>query len=170
MILPLAIPYWGTGLLVGAFLIVCVLLMLVVLIQRPQGGGLSGAFGAGGSGAGQTAFGTKTGDALTYATIGMFLLYLTFAVVLNFATRPENMATPGQTQIVSDNPVETTESGPLNEDPATDPAAGNPEVDPEDLPLTEDGSADTTDAPVEGAADGAEVPAGESGADPEPGA
>jgi len=79
MILPLAIQYWATGLLVGAFLIVCVIMMLVVLIQRPQGGGLSGAFGAGGSGAGQTAFGTKTGDALTYATIGMFLLYLAFA-------------------------------------------------------------------------------------------
>lgn len=70
---------------------VCVLMILVVLIQRPQGGGLSGAFGAGGgggSGAGQTAFGTKTGDVLTYATIAVFVLYLLVAIGLNFATRP----------------------------------------------------------------------------------
>lgn len=70
---------------------VCVLMILVVLIQRPQGGGLSGAFGAGGGGgggAGQTAFGTKTGDVLTYATITVFVLYLLVAIGLNFATRP----------------------------------------------------------------------------------
>lgn len=115
MILPLAIPYWATGLLVGGFLIVCVILMLVVLIQRPQGGGLSGAFGAGGSsgGAGQTAFGTKTGDALTFATIGMFILYLAFAVGLNFATRPENIDHETVPTVTSTNPVETTDSGPL---------------------------------------------------------
>ena len=65
-------------------------MILLVLIQRPQGGGLSGAFGAGGGsgGAGQTAFGTKTGDVLTGATITIFVLFLVTAIVLNFATRP----------------------------------------------------------------------------------
>ncbi|MFG0307193.1 MAG: preprotein translocase subunit SecG [Phycisphaerales bacterium JB040] len=186
MILPLAIPYWATGLLVGAFLIVCVIMMLIVLIQRPQGGGLSGAFGAGGGGAGQTAFGTKTGDALTYATIGMFLLYLAFAVGLNFATRPENMG-PGsaQPQAVSTDPVETTDSGPLTEEPAPDPTADNPDVDPQDVPLTGDGSGEGTPAESgEGespATDDAGAPAadgsasegasgGDAGTDPEPGA
>ena len=65
--------------------------MLTVLIQRPQGGGLSGAFGSG-AGSGQTAFGARTGDALTVATIAMFVLYLVAAIGLNFATHPANAA------------------------------------------------------------------------------
>jgi len=84
-----AISPMMTNLLIGAFLIVSIVMILLVLIQRPQGGGLSGAFGAGGGGgAGQTAFGTKTGDVLTWATIGIFVTFVGFAIVLNFATRP----------------------------------------------------------------------------------
>jgi preprotein translocase subunit SecG len=76
-----------TASLIAVFLFVCVLLILAVLIQRPAGGGLSGAFGSG-AGSGQTAFGAKTGDALTIATITVFLIYLLFAIGLNFAARP----------------------------------------------------------------------------------
>ncbi len=80
-----------TNLLVGVFLVVSIAMILLVLIQRPQGGGLSGAFGAGGGGgAGQTAFGTKTGDVLTMATITIFVLFLVSAIILNFATRPQS--------------------------------------------------------------------------------
>src|SRR5882724_843904 len=75
------------GLVTVLFLAVCVLLVLTVLIQRPQGGGLSGAFGSG-AGSGQTAFGAKTGDALTIFTIAMFVLWLLLAIVLNYVTRP----------------------------------------------------------------------------------
>src|ERR1044071_7304438 len=82
---------WLIGLVTVLFLAVCVLMVLTVLIQKPQGGGLSGAFGSG-AGSGQTAFGTKTGDALTYATIAIFAVYLLFAVVLNYATRPESIS------------------------------------------------------------------------------
>jgi len=94
-----AIPAWLLGLLVVLFFFISVALILVVLIQRPQGGGLSGAFGAGGQGSGQTVFGAKTGDALTIATIGVFLLYLVTAIGLNWAvdapppTRPAAQAT-----------------------------------------------------------------------------
>src|SRR3954469_14211559 len=75
----------GGGTLV--FLAVCLIMVLTVLIQKPQGGGLSSAFGAG-AGSGQTAFGTKTGDALTFFTIIVFVVYLIFAVILNFTQRP----------------------------------------------------------------------------------
>ncbi|MBL8764721.1 MAG: preprotein translocase subunit SecG [Phycisphaerae bacterium] len=78
---------WVVGSLLAVFLFACLLLILVVLIQRPQGGGLAGAFGSG-AGSGQTAFGARTGDALTVATIGFFFIYLVLAVVLNFGTRP----------------------------------------------------------------------------------
>lgn len=70
------------GALTVLFLFCSVLLILTVLIQRPQGGGLSGAFGGGGGAGGETAFGARTGDALTMATIGFFILWLSIAVGL----------------------------------------------------------------------------------------
>lgn len=87
--LTLALNWYSilTGVTVLVFVGVSVLMILTVLIQRPAGGGLSGAFGSG-AGSGQTAFGTKTGDALTIATITMFVLFLLFAIVLNFLARP----------------------------------------------------------------------------------
>ncbi|MBI1189716.1 MAG: preprotein translocase subunit SecG [Tepidisphaera sp.] len=80
-------PAWAIGLMTLLFVVVSVILVLTVLIQKPQGGGLSGAFGSG-AGSGQTAFGTKTGDALTVATIIIFAVYLLLGVVLVFAYRP----------------------------------------------------------------------------------
>src|SRR5580704_5859192 len=62
------------------FVIVCVLMVLLVLIQKGRGGGLSSAFGGGG---GNTAFGTKTGDILTWATSIVFGVFLILAVTLN---------------------------------------------------------------------------------------
>ena len=52
------------------FIVVSIALVLIILVQRPQGGGLSGAFGGGGGT--DTAFGGRTGDALTVATISAF--------------------------------------------------------------------------------------------------
>jgi preprotein translocase subunit SecG len=145
-----------TNLLIGVFLIICVVMILTVLIQRPQGGGLSGAFGAGGSGgggAGQTAFGTKTGDVLTWATITIFVLFLVFAIVLNFATRPQ--VAPASQPIITlpageaesvdiptDSPLDTLgedaqDAGEDLIDLSGTPAAGEPETVPETTP-TED--------------------------------
>src|SRR5690606_11384838 len=90
MMLTLGLAFWITSMLVVLFFLISLLLMLIVLIQRPQGGGLSGAFGAG-AGSGQTAFGVKTGDALTWATIVGFALFLGMAVALNFAMRPDDL-------------------------------------------------------------------------------
>ncbi|MDF1809060.1 MAG: preprotein translocase subunit SecG [Phycisphaerales bacterium] len=104
----------ATNLLVGGFLVISIVMILLVLIQRPQGGGLSGAFGAsGGGGAGQTAFGTKTGDVLTYATIGIFICFLTFAIILNFATRPQTQSVE---EPVLNAPIQETGT---SSDPAT---------------------------------------------------
>jgi preprotein translocase subunit SecG len=91
LVLAAQIPGWLTAILAALFLFFCVLLILAVLIQRPTGGGLSGAFGSG-AGSGQTAFGAKTGDALTYATITIFTIYIVFAVGLNYATKPSAAA------------------------------------------------------------------------------
>ncbi len=112
-----------TGFLVLVFVVVSVLMILTVLIQRPAGGGLSGAFGSG-AGSGQTAFGTKTGDALTIATITMFVMFLLFAIILNFMARPKaaEITPAGATA-----PATT---------PAGAPAATNPPAPTPDAPAT----------------------------------
>src|SRR6266568_4594790 len=62
------------------FIIVCLFLILIVLILKGRGGGLASAFGGAG---GQTAFGSKTGDVLTWATSIVFGVFLLLAVALN---------------------------------------------------------------------------------------
>jgi preprotein translocase subunit SecG len=66
------------------FAVLAVFLMIVILLQRGKGVGLSGAFGGAG---GATAFGAKTGDLLTWVTIVTAVVLLTFAVILNFVFR-----------------------------------------------------------------------------------
>ncbi len=71
------------------FATIAVVLMLLILLQRGRGVGLAGAFGGAG---GATAFGAKTGDMLTWATIVGTGLMLTLTVVLNYVfvdTGPE---------------------------------------------------------------------------------
>jgi preprotein translocase subunit SecG len=69
--------YW---IFLPLFLFISFLLIMIVLIQKGRGGGLSGAFGGSG---GNTAFGAKTGDVLTWATSVIFALFVILAVVLN---------------------------------------------------------------------------------------
>ncbi|HMN42501.1 MAG TPA: preprotein translocase subunit SecG [Phycisphaerales bacterium] len=106
--------------LVVGFCVLCILLVLTILIQRPQGGGLSGAFGSG-AGSGQTAFGAKTGDALTIFTIAMFLAYMLGAIGLNFAlnTRPAPEA-----------PDVVTPTGPVTPPPPPPPPPAGPPPPP----------------------------------------
>src|SRR5215211_7870414 len=62
------------------FIIICLFLILLILIQKGRGGGLASAFGGAG---GNTAFGSKTGDVLTWATSIVFGIFLVLAVALN---------------------------------------------------------------------------------------
>jgi preprotein translocase subunit SecG len=165
---PTLAMYWNpvlTNILVGVFLIVSIAMILLVLIQRPQGGGLSGAFGAGGGGgggAGQTAFGTKTGDVLTGATITIFLLFLITAIVLNFATRPQSPPDPAPALIApagesQGDAAETIEDAQSGEDTASelieDTMESTPEIESDtDVPAegTPDMQETTSDEPASG--------------------
>jgi preprotein translocase subunit SecG len=61
------------------FVLCCLALILIVLIQKGRGGGLSGAFGgAMASGI----LGSKTGDFLTWVTIILTGVFLTLAVIM----------------------------------------------------------------------------------------
>ena len=62
------------------FIIVCLFMILLILIQKGRGGGLASAFGGAG---GNTAFGSKTGDVLTWATSIVFGIFLLLAIALN---------------------------------------------------------------------------------------
>src|SRR5881394_2963078 len=63
------------------FILLSLFLILLVLIQKGRGGGLSSAFGGGAGG--HTAFGSKTGDVLTWATSIVFGVFLLLAVAAN---------------------------------------------------------------------------------------
>jgi preprotein translocase subunit SecG len=73
------------------FALTCISLILIVLVQKGKGGGLSSAFGGGMSGG---VLGSKTGDFLTWVTIGLVAVFLLLAVVMAKFYKPtvEDMA------------------------------------------------------------------------------
>lgn len=72
------------GILFVLFILVSLFLILLILIQKGRGGGIASAFGGAG---GHTAFGSKTGDVLTWATSVVFGIFLILAVILNLLAR-----------------------------------------------------------------------------------
>lgn len=73
---------------VAALFVVCsVALILIILIQKGKGGGLSAAFG-GGMASG--ILGSKTGDFLTWVTIVLVGIFLTLAVVMARFYKPSD--------------------------------------------------------------------------------
>jgi preprotein translocase subunit SecG len=67
------------------FVICCVALILIILVQKGKGGGLSAAFGGGMAGG---ILGSKTGDFLTWVTIVLVGVFLLLAVVMAKFYRP----------------------------------------------------------------------------------
>jgi preprotein translocase subunit SecG len=68
----------GLGLCQLLLFLVSLFLILLVLVQRGKGGGLTGALGGMG---GQSAFGTKAGDAFTRITIITTLIWITLCMI-----------------------------------------------------------------------------------------
>jgi preprotein translocase subunit SecG len=90
------------------FLIICVFLILLVLIQKGRGGGLASAFGGAG---GNTAFGSKTGDVLTWATSVVFGVFLLIAVLLNLVAN--KVGAPPKASVHQSVPVAPAQPGAL---------------------------------------------------------
>jgi preprotein translocase subunit SecG len=106
------------GFLIILFTLVSVIMILVVLIQKGRGGGLAGAFGGGG---GSTAFGSKTGDVLTWATSIIFGIFLLLAITLNLLTRYETSGNVQPSPVV---PIQnSTPSAPARPAPSAPAAA-----------------------------------------------
>jgi len=104
---------WTTLIAIG-FVAVSFILIGVVLLQKNRGSGLSGAFGGVG---GHSAFGTKTGDVLTWFTVGVTGVFLLLAIFGNYAY--DMSPPPKPTPVV-------TPPGPTPEAPASTPPAPSP--------------------------------------------
>ncbi|MBM4105325.1 MAG: preprotein translocase subunit SecG [Phycisphaerae bacterium] len=113
------------------FIFASLALVLMILVQRPQGGGLAGAFGGAGGGGTETAFGGRTGDVLTVATVGAFLVYLALAIVLNVFDK-SLLAPPAPEQPAAEAAVADPSAAPTTDattpvaTPATTPATTTP--------------------------------------------
>ncbi|MHC5023800.1 MAG: preprotein translocase subunit SecG [Planctomycetota bacterium] len=101
------------------FIIVAVVMILIILVQRTQGGGLAGAFGGAGGAGAETVFGGRVGDALTWATVVAFLVYLGLAIALNKV--PSKPLPPPPVT-----PAAQIGSNPESVPPATPPESGAP--------------------------------------------
>ena len=94
---------------IALFVFVCVVLILLVLIQKGRGGGLASAFGGGG---GNTAFGSKTGDVLTWATSIVFGIFLLLAIALSLTADQVNAQKYPTTQKVQQ-PMDSGQRAPV---------------------------------------------------------
>jgi preprotein translocase subunit SecG len=102
------------------FAIVSAFMILLILIQKGRGGGLASAFGGAG---GNTAFGAKTGDVLTWATSVVFGIFLVLAITMNLIANSINAkrtTIPGTTNTspASSTPGSSTPASSIPETPA----------------------------------------------------
>lgn len=110
---------WFISLISIVWLLVALLLIGIILIQKGKGGGLGGAFGGAGGGGGL--LGTKTGDFLTWVTIGLVFLFFFLAVILvKYGKDTSSDDLKMGTDVVTPGDIEPTPSG----DEATLPAGG----------------------------------------------
>ena len=114
--------------LLSLFLVLSFFLILLVLIQKGRGGGLASAFGGGG---GNTAFGSKTGDVLTWATSVVFGIFILLAIGLNLVANKYNATKTGvaTNAPTAPNTPNTPISGaavPVPEPGSSDPGTNKP--------------------------------------------
>lgn len=115
------------------FVLVCILLICVILLQKGRGGGLSGAFGGTG---GHTAFGTRTGDMFTWVTVVLVGLFVIFSTIAVKVYRPAGL-TGHQAAAPAGMPAEAPATAPAATEPAAAPAETMPPAAPTTAPAAE---------------------------------
>ncbi len=91
------------------FILIGIFLILVVLIQKGRGGGLASAFGGSG---GQSVFGSKTGDMLTWVTIGVTVVFFLLAMYLSPNFKPNYDEGAGTPQLQNTQPIKEEAGNP----------------------------------------------------------
>ncbi len=110
--------------LITLYVVICVALIVVILLQSGKGSGLSGVFGSGGGG--QTIFGARAGDVMTKTTTILAICFMGFSLVLALISAREDTLV-GEIEAVG------LEVPPLEVEPAP-VEVGEPPVDPEGEP------------------------------------
>jgi len=121
---PLLAAGFIMSIIAGIFVLGSVVLILVVLVQKGKGGGLSGAF-AGGMASG--ILGSKTGDVLTWITITVASIFVVFALVLDKWWRPSTSGPALRTRA----PITSNDTGRETGQPA-------PTTPPQEQPAPQD--------------------------------
>ena len=129
-----------TVLLVIVYVLVCIFLILVVLLQQGKGADLAGAFGGGGS---QTSFGPRSAANIMHRmTTGSFVLFVVLSLALAILSGKQR--TSVMDSVVPPAPVEATQ--PETSEPALAPAVAPDEAAAE-------AGADADDQPPAGPVD-----------------
>ncbi len=134
-----------TVLLVIFYVLVCVFLVLVVLLQQGKGADLAGAFGGGGS---QTSFGPRSASNIMHRmTTVSFVLFvvLSLALAIQSGKQRSSVMEAVEAPVV---PVVEEAVGVEAADPALDAVAD--EVQTVDEATADDGDAETENVPPEG--------------------
>lgn len=115
--------------------LVSVFLMLIILVQRGKGGGLTGALGGMG---GQSAFGAKAGDAFTKITTVTSIIWITLCMLTiaifnppprkNLTEKPApTVSAPAKPAGAGAGATPADKTGEATAKPSTDEAKGNEE-------------------------------------------
>ena len=105
-----------TVLLVILYVLVCLFLVMVVLLQQGKGADLAGAFGGGGS---QTSFGPRGGTNIMHRmTTGAFVLFVLLCLTLTILSGKQR--TSVMEDVAPAVPVETSQSAQPAIEPADD--------------------------------------------------
>lgn len=145
--------FWITTIV---FIVVSAGMVLIILVQRPQGGGLAGAFGGAGGAGTETVFGGRVGDALTWATVIAFAVYLSLAVGLNLLDDIEPAA-------ATTRPAAAVTTPPASTPPA-EPTTGQPSDSGQTIEL---GDVEPGSTPV-GESEPSPIPATHPADEPDP--
>ena len=143
------VPWWIQTLAV-LFFVVCVFLVIIVLLQKGKGGGLSAAFGGAG---GQSAFGSKTGDVFTWVTVVTVVIFFVLAGVLTIKYHPYDefeSELPGLTASPSEQSppdAETTTEGAEADQPGAEKPTATEGAPKAEKPVAAEGAA-TTEKPT----------------------
>jgi preprotein translocase subunit SecG len=118
------------------YVLVCLFLIMVVLLQQGKGADLAGAFGGGGS---QTSFGPRgTTNIMHRMTTGVFVLFVVLCLTLTILSGKRRTSVMEDVPVAA--PVETSETTEIAE-PALGAAVGDEgESAPAAVPGTDDGA------------------------------
>ena len=133
-----------TVLLIILYVLVCIFLILVVLLQQGKGADLAGAFGGGGS---QTSFGPRSASNIMHRmTTGSFVLFVVLSLALAILSGKQRSSVMEKVAVPPAS-TEASQQAPEASEPAMAPSAE--EQAPAEQP------AETTPAPAEGGDTGA---------------